>query len=226
MEAAVLKGTQNGYELIFDDRAAMEDVFSTLEKLLDSLKTQTITSNKQISFDIMAGNRIITANDRQRLETVFANYDTFSIHKIVSDAITKEKAKSIKEQENVHVMARTIRNGQDVTVEGDVLFLGQIHQGGKLLVSGNIFVMGNVEGIIQAGFPNVEKKFIIGDVRSAQQVRIGEQFAVMDDDMRAKINSRTIMYINDLHTLEFGELNELKQISPKFFNQIGGITNG
>lgn len=226
MEAATLKGTKDGYEIILDDQAAMDEVFDTLTKILDGLKTQMATSDKHITFDIITGNRLVTSAQRQRLENLFADYDLFSIHKVISNVITKEKAQRMKDLENVHVMDRTIRNGQDVNVEGDVLFLGQIHQGGKLFVSGNIFVMGSVEGIIQAGFPNIESKFVIGDVRTAQQVRIGEQFEILDDTMREKIKSNTVIYVNDLHTLAFGKLEDLKQISPKFFNQIGGTTNG
>lgn len=226
MEAAILKGTQDGYEIILSDQAAMEMAFDDLEKILDGLKTQMATSDKHITFDIITGNRLLTSTQRQRLENLFASYDLFSIHKVVSNVITKEKAQRMKDLENVHIVDRTIRNGQEINVEGDVLFLGQIHQGGKLLVSGNIFVMGAVEGILQAGFPNIESKFIIGDVKTAQQLRIGEQFAILDDLISSKIKTNTVIYVNDLHTLAFGELEDLKQISPKFFNQIGGTING
>lgn len=226
MEAATLKGTQDGYEIILNDQAAMNAAFETLEKILDGLKTQMATSDKYITFDIITGNRLLTSAQRQRLENLFANYQLFSIHKVISNVITKEKAQRMKDLENVHILDRVIRNGQEVNVEGDVLFLGQIHQGGKLFVSGNIFVMGTIEGIIQAGFPNIESKFIIGDIQTAQQVRIGEQFEILDDSTRSKIKTNTVIYVDDLHTLAFGELEDLKQISPKFFNQIGGTING
>ncbi len=139
--------------------------------------------------------------------------------------ITKAESNRILEQSSVHIVDRVIRNGQEVHIEGDVLFLGTVHEGGKLLVTGNIFVLGNVEGIIQAGAPDFEDKMIIGDVHSAQQVRIGEQFEILADS-KHQMDSRTVVYVNDLHVLDYGRVEDLKQINPKFYNQIGGVING
>lgn len=226
-DAAVLKGTKDGYELVLDERASLDEIFVSLNKLLDNLKTQTASTKPNVvNFDVLTGKRLWSAEDRQSLEKTFANYDNFSIHKVISEVITIERADQIREQENVHVVDRTIRNGQDVIIEGDVLFLGTVHQGGKLFVSGNLYVMGKVEGIIQAGYPNFENKLIIGDVHNAQQIRIGEQFEILDDISANKITKESVIYISDLHVLDYGKIEELKQINPKFFNLIGGVING
>ncbi len=66
---------------------------------------------------------------------------------------------------------------------------------------------------------------IIGDVHSAQQVRIGEQFEILADS-KHQMDSRTVVYVNDLHVLDYGRVEDLKQINPKFYNQIGGVING
>ncbi|WP_252898384.1 septum site-determining protein MinC [Apilactobacillus ozensis] len=102
-------------------------------------------------------------------------------------------------------------------------FFGKIHNGGKLVASGNIYLMGNSEGILQAGFPNDENKLIIGNVSTSQQVRVGEQFEVIADNQNVPELSDTVIYVNDLHVLSYGKINNLKQINPKFFNKIGGI---
>lgn len=225
-DPAVLKGTKDGYEIILDDNAKVYDIFVSLHHLLDNLRTQTASANPQtIAFDIYTGMRLWSADDRSEIEKIFANYDYFSVHKITSDVITKEESNRILEQESVHIVDRIIRNGQEVHVQGDVLFLGKVHEGGKLLVSGNVYVLGDVRGVIQAGTPDFEDKMIIGDVHNAQQVRIGEQFEILDDTNR-KIDNSTVIYVNDLHVLDYGKVEALKQINPKFFNQIGGVMNG
>jgi septum site-determining protein MinC len=66
---------------------------------------------------------------------------------------------------------------------------------------------------------------IIGDVHNAQQVRIGEQYEILDDTNQ-KITENSVVYVNDLHVLDYGKVEDLKQINPKFFNQIGGVING
>ncbi|KRL21805.1 septum site-determining protein MinC [Lentilactobacillus kisonensis] len=225
-DAAVLKGTKDGYEIVVDENANVADVFASLRKLLNSLKTQTASTHPQtISFDVYTGMRLWSANDRSKIEKLFADYSDFSVHKITSDVITKEQSNQMLEQLSVHVVDKIIRNGQEERIQGDVLFLGKVHEGGKLLVSGNIYVLGDVKGIIQAGTPDFEDKMIIGDVHNAQQVRIGEQFEILDDTKR-EMNSGTVIYVNDLHVLDYGNVEDLKQINPKFFNQIGGVING
>lgn len=135
--------------------------------------------------------------------------------------MTVADAYFLKERENVHLISRTIRNGQEIQLKGDILFLGTIHEGGKLITTGNIFSIGNVAGILHAGFPNSEEKLILGDLHNAQQVRVGEQFDVIDDE-KLEEDVQTIAYVNDLHVLTYGSLNELKQINPKLYNRIGG----
>ncbi len=225
-DAAVLKGTNDGYEIILDDEAELNEIFASLRRLLDNLKNQTaITHPQSIAFDIQTGFRLWSADNRSEIEKIFADYPLFSVHKITSEVITKNESARILEQESVHVIDRVIRNGQEIVIQGDVLFLGKIHEGGKLLVGGNIYVLGDVQGVIQAGFPDFEDKMIIGDVHNAQQVRIGEQYEILDDTTQT-ITENTVVYVNDLHVLDYGKVENLKQINPKFFNQIGGVING
>jgi len=128
----------------------------------------------------------------------------------------------LRERENVHLLSKVIRNGQEVAMQGDVLFLGTIHEGGKLRTTGNIFSMGDVAGILQAGYPDDESKLIMGNLQTAQQVRIAEQFDIVESDELTD-SRQTIAYVNDLHVLSYGKLGQLKKINPKLYNQIGGI---
>ncbi|KAL3950969.1 septum site-determining protein MinC [Lentilactobacillus hilgardii] len=225
-DAAVLKGTNDGYEIILDDEADLGDIYTSLRSLLEKLRTQTASTHPQpISFDIQTGLRLLSAGNRSEIEKIFSDFQLFSVHKITSDVMTKEESNRILDQETVHVVDRIIRNGQEVHVQGDVVFLGIIHEGGKLFVGGNIYVLGDVHGVIQAGFPDLEDKMIIGDVHNAQQVRIGEQYEILDDTNQ-KITENSDVYVNDLHVLDYGKVEDLKQINPKFFNQIGGVING
>ncbi len=124
-DAAVLKGTKDGYEIILDENANVQDIYSSLRKLLDNLKTQTASTNPQtIAFDIYTGMRLWPAEDRSEIEKIFSDYELFSVHKITADVITKAESNRILEQSSVHIVDRVIRNGQEVHIEGDVLFWG------------------------------------------------------------------------------------------------------
>lgn len=220
MQAVVLRGNQDGYQIVLNQAASFEEIKEKLRELLDNLATDSEVTD-QISFDVLSNQRLLNAEQHQQLEQVFSDYEHFQIHKVIPDVMTIEDAMRLKEQENVHLATQTIRNGQTLELKGDVLYFGIINEGGRLLTSGNIYVMGSVLGILQAGYPSSEDKVVIGDFHAAQQVRIGEQINILEPDQLPE-GRPSVAYINDLHVLEYGELSDLKTINPKMYHQMGG----
>ncbi|WP_203641766.1 septum site-determining protein MinC [Levilactobacillus andaensis] len=222
MQAAVLRGTQNGYDLVLKQSASLDQILVDLKALLENLKVDPQVMDTTVSLDVLTEDRILTADEKTKIEQLVAGYPRFEIHKIAANVITLADAIQLRERENVHLLSKIIRNGQEVVMQGDVLFLGTIHEGGKLRTSGNIFSMGNVAGILQAGYPDDESKLIMGNLQTAQQVRIAEQFDIVEPEQLTD-SRQTIAYVNDLHVLSYGKLEQLKKINPKLYNQIGGI---
>lgn len=221
MQSVVLRGNQDGYQLVLSQAAGFEAIKLELRGLLDNLAAESQVKDKTISFDVLSPKRLLTAEQHQTLTSIINDYDHFRIHKVITDVMTIEDAQTIKERENVHLVTETIRNGQTLEMTGDVLFLGIINEGGRLLTSGNLFAMGTVLGILQAGYPSAEDKVVVGDLHQAQQVRIGEQISIVEVDQPAT-DAQTIAYVNDLHVLEYGQLADLKTINPKMYHQMGG----
>ncbi|AKP63666.1 septum site-determining protein MinC [Levilactobacillus koreensis] len=222
MQAAVLRGTQNGYDLVLKQSASLDQILVDLKALLENLKVDPQVMDTKVSLDVLTEDRILTADEKTKIEQLVAGYPRFEIHKIAANVITLADALQLRERENVHLLSKVIRNGQEVVMQGDILFLGTIHEGGKLRTSGNIFSMGNVAGILQAGYPDDESKLIMGNLQTAQQVRIAEQFDIVEPEQLTD-SRQTIAYVNDLHVLSYGKLEQLKKINPKLYNQIGGI---
>lgn len=225
MNQVVLKGNENGYELKINEGCDIKSMIDELSNLLNDL-SEDIDNKKHdnVMFELNTGNRLLNSNEKDFILSLFKQYDFFEVRSITSNVITKEDALIIKNEGRTFKTFQTIRNGQYEKIDGDVLVFGKIHKGGKLVSTGNIYILGDVEGIIHAGFPNNEDKLIFGEIDNAQQVRIGEQYQILSESkFLNKNSSQSIVYVNDLHILENGNLNDLKKISPKFFNEIGGI---
>lgn len=220
MQAVILRGNQNGYQLNIDQAADFEAVKIGLRDLLENLSANAKKTSK-ISFDILTGDRLLSADQNQQLEEIVGEYGEYSIHKITATVMTIEEASYLKEIDNVHLLAQTIHNGQQIKMKGDILFLGNINEGGELSTSGNIYLFGDVRGVVHAGTPNFEDKLIIGDLQKAQQVWIGEQVNFVEND-QLSVDYKAIAYVNDLHTVTFGHLHELKEINPNLYHKIGG----
>lgn len=221
MQSVVLRGNQDGYQLVLSQAASFEAIKLELRGLLDNLAADSQIKDKTISFDVLSPQRLLTAEQHQKLTSIINEYDHFEIHKVITDVMTIEDAEAIKERENVHLVTQTIRNGQTLEMTGDVLFLGIINEGGRLLTTGNLFTMGTALGILQAGYPSAEDKVVVGDLHQAQQVRVGEQISIVEVD-QPEADAQTIAYVNDLHVLEYGQLADLKTINPKMYHQMGG----
>ncbi|GAA6114277.1 septum site-determining protein MinC [Apilactobacillus apinorum] len=222
MQSVVLKGTKDGYELILKETASIREILVDLKQLLEDLSEESKKSSNKLSLNVQLGNRLMSDSAKNDIIKLVDEFDNLEIGSFLTNVITKEESQKIMAQNNVDVMSRTIRNGQEVNVEGDVLFFGKIHEGGKLFATGNIYNMGIVEGIVQAGFPDDESKLIIGNLHTAQQVRVGEQYDIVSDKP-IEDSEKTVVYVNDLHVLSYGKIKNLKEINPKFFNRIGGI---
>src|SRR5699024_1838038 len=148
--------------------------------------------------------------------------DVCSSDLIVSDVINIKEALQIMDSKNVNVNGDIIRNGQVKDITGDVLFLGNLHQGGILRAIGNIYVMGSVSGIIHACFDSNVRSIIIGDISGAQQLRIGDLVDIVDEE-KVTVGTDSLVFVNDLHVLEFTSIDKLKSLRPKIFNQVGGF---
>ena len=65
MQAAVLKGYKDGYELILRDNADFDKILVELKDLFRKLQLDTIEEEKQVSFTVNSGNRLLDANQKQ-----------------------------------------------------------------------------------------------------------------------------------------------------------------
>lgn len=222
-EAISLKGHKDGYEIVLRSEAKFSDIENELKDLLKRLyKDNSKFDAEKIDFKIQTENRLLTAEEKKKIEDIFADYPLFSIHRIKSDVILKDDAISIIEKNTIHANADIIRNGQVKTVKGDVLFMGTIHEGGILQATGNVYLLGKVEGIISAGYPDNNSAVVVGDLSQAQQVRIADLVTIFDDDVQPDA-SKPVVFVNDLHKLAYLKMDELKKLRPKIYAKFGGF---
>ena len=69
----------------------------------------------------------------------------------ISVQIAEAKLKKIssKLQNNLTVLDRMIRSGQDINIEGDLLLLNRVNSGATLTIEGNLIITNIVEGAVR-----------------------------------------------------------------------------
>lgn len=218
-QSVVLKASSDGYELIFRQSASFDDIMADLKTLLDRLQLDN-TTDKEISFDMSTEGRLLTTEQNTQVTQLVNRYELFSIHKLTADVILTADALAMIDRNTVHLVNQIIRNGQVLEITGDVLFFGKIHEGGVLRATGSIFVMGDVSGSLEAGYPDHTDAVIVSPLATVPRVRVGELLELVDTE---KIVAGTnVVYINDIQALDYQPLNQLKRVRPKLFTRNGG----
>ena len=105
------------------------------------------------------------------------------------------------------IISHTLRNGQRVECEGDVIVLGDVNNGAEIVAGGSIIVMGALRGLAHAGATGREGIVIAANKLCPKQLRINAKIAIFPENVSsdapeiAKIENGniTITDVNQKH---------------------------
>ena len=81
----------------------------------------------------------------------------------------------------------TVRNGQRIAYDGDIVVCGDVNFGGELVATGSIAVMGALRGVAHAGSAGDETAIVTAYRLQPQQLRIGAQIAIAPDGEQEEV---------------------------------------
>lgn len=81
------------------------------------------------------------------------------------------------------VIERSLRSGQRIEHEGDVVVIGHVNDGAEIFASGNVSVWGRLQGLVHAGFGGNDDVKVIVRQFEARQIRVGRCFGTMERDV-------------------------------------------
>jgi len=84
----------------------------------------------------------------------------------------------------LQTIERSLRSGQKVHFDGDVVVFGDINPGAEVIASGNIMVFGALKGLAHAGARGDDGGLIISFDFRPTQLRIGRKIALPPDQIR------------------------------------------
>ncbi|MDN6161731.1 MAG: hypothetical protein L0I79_03065, partial [Atopostipes sp.] len=142
-----------------------------------------------------------------------------------------ELANKWHKETSPRIMVKNIRNGQIIRSERDIILIGDVRPGGLIRSTGSIIIIGEVHGTIHAGSKGNEEAIIIAPFLYNSQVRIGEHVEIIEpeenhtENEEDKTNSAAhqVVYLNDLHVIEFAHVNKLEKKRPEFAKDLGGF---
>ncbi|MFG6118976.1 septum site-determining protein MinC [Thalassobacillus sp. B23F22_16] len=174
-----VKGTRDGLILKIDDHCAYQDVLNELKEKLSV--NDLIEDDRLITVNLQLGNRYVTREQKDELKEEVRKSQNLVVGKVESNVITKEEAAEWKKHAQVKPLVKVVRSGQVINVEGDLLLIGDVNPGGKIMASGNIFVMGSLRGIAHAGVDGDSHAVIAASFMQPTQLRIADAISRAPD---------------------------------------------
>lgn len=114
--------------------------------------------------------------------------------------------------ENTILIQRTIRSGQTVRYNGNVVVLGDVNPGAEVIAAGNIIVMGVLRGVVHAGASGDGNAVVIAYRLRPTQLRIANHITRAPDDEEEVSQGPEVARIKDgVVTIEAFQANNIFQ---------------
>ena len=98
---------------------------------------------------------------------------------------TGVSSRSAVVEQQMLVVNRTLRGGQEITTPGSVLICGNVNPGAQVIAGGSIDIRGTCQGMVHAGAYGDTSACIIADRLMPIQIRIADKIAQSPDgDMK------------------------------------------
>lgn len=128
------------------------------------------------------------------------------LEEVVIEENKKENFKTENKESNTTYIKQTLRSGQTVNYNGNVVIIGDCHPGSEIIASGDITVWGVLSGIAHAGASGDSNTCIRALRINAIQLRIADFFARRPDKFEVEKNEKYIAFIPEEAKIVDGEI--------------------
>ena len=180
----IIKGNKEGLNAIINI-----DKFGNFEEMLDAL-IEKLSKGKKFykgsTLSITTKLSSLTEKDVESLKVVL--FEEIGIKDIVfEDNDVKDKESESKIFNGVYegrtkFIRKTVRGGQCVDFQGNIVIVGDVNSGAEVYAGGNIIVLGSIKGNVYAGVGGNRKAIIAAFALQPEILKIGDIITISPDD--------------------------------------------
>ncbi|MFD2168988.1 septum site-determining protein MinC [Tumebacillus lipolyticus] len=176
-----IKGIRDGLVFILHDECSMDEILVDLEEKMNGTHRQLLVG-PIIKVTVQTGARKFSSEQEELIRKKLSAHGNLLIQEFQSvlDAMLLEKRRSQR------VYYGTVRSGQLIEHDGDIVIIGDINPGGQVLATGDIFVMGTLRGMAHAGSAGDENAIIAAVFFQPSQLRIHDVISRAPDTGEAQ----------------------------------------
>ncbi|TGA99487.1 septum site-determining protein MinC [Sporolactobacillus shoreae] len=188
-----MKGRKDGLVLVMDEMCAYDALIDELKEKL-SVNRHFYKEGPMISVKVQTGNRYISESQRSELVAVIRSYDHLQVESIESNVMTSEEFENKRIRERLTPITRIVRSGQVLSVEGNLLLIGDVNPGGTVSATGNVYILGALRGIACAGSSeNESRSVIVASIMKPTQLRIGGRISRTEEEPMDELKNDHIL---------------------------------
>jgi len=125
----------------------------------------------------------LTDQQIEKIEELLKKYNNKVLgYKSETKQAKREKIPQITEKKSLKIINKTLRSGERIEYDGDVLVIGDVNPDAYIIASGNIIVMGNLRGVVHAGANGDETATVMALKLMPQQLRIASYYTRSPDN--------------------------------------------
>ncbi|WP_051351286.1 septum site-determining protein MinC [Sulfobacillus thermosulfidooxidans] len=171
-----LKGDRRGLHLLATDLSNEDGLVDDLVKTLNArhkfLGTATI---------YLEVNLPLTPSLFQRVAEVFSTFPNLTLKGIIqTDPSSVIPLEAKKPPSPPLIVRHTVRSGQQIMHQGDIIVIGDVNPGATIIASGDVMVFGWLRGTVYAGQPGDRARHIYALRLQPAQIKIGDVIALGD----------------------------------------------
>lgn len=191
-EVVTIKGVSEGIYI--------DIIGNDLEEIKESLRTKLVNSSAFFKGGKFLGVRGDEMSDETKIEILLILKYKYELDielpkdvgelKLEDEFVYEEKNKfkEIVDEGITKFVYGTLRSGQEVSFNGNIVVIGDVNPGALLRAKGNIVVLGSLRGVAQAGIGGNNYAIVAAYSLLPTQLRISEIIVrPPDDDMQYKL---------------------------------------
>jgi len=167
----------------------------TVEENIEHLEKKLSSAVFKGSYAVLDYNGMeLTQEQSKKIEDILKKHNT----QILGYQNTKSNdlKKSVNEKKSLKIVNKTLRSGQTIEYDGDVLILGDVNPDAYVTAAGSIIVMGALRGVVHAGANGDESAIIMALKLIPQQLRIASYIARSPDSYE-EVNQPEKAYVEN-----------------------------
>ncbi|HEU4965150.1 MAG TPA: septum site-determining protein MinC [Bacilli bacterium] len=205
-----IKGIRDGLVFILHDQSSFEEIVEDLEEKLNG-SHQRFLVGPIIRVTIQTGTRKLSDKEEAQIRDLLSRHGNLIIQEFQSVHDIAHKSEPTQQ-----IYHGTVRSGQILEHDGDLVIIGDVNPGGQVHASGDIYVMGTLRGLAHAGTRGNERAIIAAVFFQPTQLRIHDVISRSPDQVETgyRETEMEFAYLRN-GQMAVDKLNHMYSIRPR-----------